>query len=284
MSRYEMSAAIIIAILAGLHVVCCAAEPADLSGAITARAEAEKLTVGDPFPYIVTLTVPAGANVDLPGADADFSPFEIRDYHSRTTETDDGKQQITLIYELVGFEVGERQIDDFSIPVSVRDGDETIEQQYTAPPVKIVIHSVLPKNARELKPIYGPLMLLPPWFRWIKPALIILALLAAIAAVVWWWRRRSSLQDALEAVPLTFHEQALAELDSLRDDNPLDDGNFKGYYAALGDILRRWLEKRAGVQGMESTTALIRRDLRKTDFPGEWQRDLIALLRRADLA
>ncbi|MFO7945324.1 MAG: hypothetical protein R6V19_00700, partial [Armatimonadota bacterium] len=233
-----MRTATIVAALMGLFLAAyCPAEPADLTGRITADVEAEKLTVGDPFKYIVTLTVPAGATADLPGQKADFSPFETRDYHTNDTRTDGGKRKIELIYELVGFQVGERQIDDFSILVTVQDGDKTIEQTYSAPPVKVVINSVLPQDAQELKPIYGPVMLLPPWFRWIKPALIALGILALIIVAVWWWRRRLR-DEAPEAAPLSFHEQALADLKTLEHDNPLNDRDFKRYYSRLGDILR----------------------------------------------
>ncbi|MFO7945236.1 MAG: hypothetical protein R6V19_00255, partial [Armatimonadota bacterium] len=108
-------------------------------------------------------------------------------------------------------------------------------------------------------------------------------ILALIIVAVWWWRRRLR-DEAPEAAPLSFHEQALADLKTLEHDNPLNDRDFKRYYSRLGDILRRWLEERSEVRAMESTTALIRYDLRKTHFPPEWQGELIELLSRADLA
>lgn len=281
MSRKLLSLPILLLLLAwGLPPT---AHADGIEGSITARVEGENLTVGDPFWYIAEITAPETGSVQLPGTDTQIGPFEIRDYDEKRTVTEQGTQKITLRYQLVDFEVGEKQIADFSVPVEGQVDGETVTEEYLAPPVKVTINSVLPKDAKKLKPIYGPIMLLPSWYRYVKPALIGLLVLAALLVGIVLWRRRFGQVPEAEEPALNFHEHALADLEALANGDALQRGDFKTYYSDLGDTLRRWLQGCAGIQAMEETTVLIRYDLRRTDFPTGWQEDVLELLGRADL-
>lgn len=280
MKRHFLRLAIVLLLVA---VVPPMATAEGIQGSISARAKGEKLTVGDPFWYIVEITAPAKATLDLPGPDTEIGPFEIRDYDQERSVAEDGTQRITLRYQLVDFQVGEKQIADFAVPVHTKVDGERVTEEYLAPPVKVTINSVLPKDAKNLKPIYGPIMLLPSWYRYVKPAAIGLLILAALITGIVLWRRRLGEDEEAAEPTLNFHEQALADLEALYSSGALEDGDFKAYYSALGDILRRWLEGRAGIRAMEETTALIRYDLQESEFPAGWQEDVLDLLRRADL-
>lgn len=259
-------------------------QPASLGGSIKAALEAPpQLTVGDPFWYVVVLQVPEESAAELPGNETAFPPFEIRDYATEESTATGGMRQITLRYQLVGFQVGEHEIAGLRVKARRTVGGKEQVDKYVAPPVKVTISSVLPGQDAQAKPIFGPLMIRPWWHSWVLAALIAVLILAALTALVWLWlRRRKARVDAAER-ELTPHERAVATLTALRDGKLIAGGRFKDFYSELGDALRRWLEYRARIEAMEATTALIRHDLRRSSLPEDWQRDLIALLSRGDL-
>jgi len=270
--------ALAVMLLYGLAPTC-----ADTAGNIDAAIDAQQLTVGDPFWYTVKLVMPGDSKAELPGNDVKLGQFEIRDFDQDTSSLPDGRQQITLRYQLVGFKVGESEIAGFEVKARrTKDGKEKIDR-YVAPPVKVTIASVLPPQGGEMKPIYGPIFLMPWWHAWIKPALIALAALAVLVLGVWIWSRKRSRVTTETAVQVTFQEAAYGALVALRDSKLIAAGRFKQFYSELGDILRRWLEYRANIPAMEETTGIIRYDLRRSDLPDDWQRDFIALLGRGDL-
>lgn len=257
---------------------------AGLAGSTNATLEAPPtLTVGDPFWYVVTLTMPQDSVPSLPGNEAELPPFEIRDFTSEEIPSAGDMKQITLRYQLVGFQVGEFEIAGLEIEAKrTVDGKPHVDK-YLAPPVKVAISSVLPGPDAQVKPIFGPLMIRPWWHSWVFAAFIALLLLAVLGVLVWLWlrRRRSAGETAVRE--LTPHERALAALTALRDGKLIAAGRFKDFYSEMGDTLRRWLEHRAHIEAMEATTALIRHDLRRSDLPDDWQRELITLLARGDL-
>ncbi len=253
------------------------------AGAITASVDAQDLTVGDPFWYTVKWTLPAGSKPEMPGNDVSFGTYEIRDYRQDEETLPDGSRQIALRYQLVGFTVGESQIADFKVRAKRLVDSKEQTDVYLAPPVTVTINSVLPPKDAQMKPICGPLFLRPWWHSWLWPALIALALLALLFLGIWLWTRRRSKAVAELQLQLPPQEAAYSALQALRDGKLIPSGSFKAFYSELGDIMRRWLWHRAGIPAMEETTGIIRYDLRKSDLPDEWQRELIALLSRGDL-
>ncbi len=276
-------ATIFVLLLAVLWIPAGAS--ADTTGSIDASADVQGLTVGDPFWYTVKLIISADSQPQLPGNEVDFGGFEIRDYDAETTQLPDGRQQITLRYQLVGFTVGERQIADFEVEAKrTVDGKEHIDK-YLAPPVTVTIESVLPPQGGELKPkpIYGPMFLAPWWYSWVWPTVIALAILAALLVGVWLWQRQARRTPGEPERELTPQEEAHYALAALRNRKLIAAGKFKAFYSELGDILRRWLQHRADIPAMEATTPIIRYDLRRSELADDWQEDFIALLSRGDL-
>lgn len=282
MSRRTYAAAIMLGVT--VVVLLCHALSADgMLGSIEAVTDAQVLTVGDPFWYSVTLRLPADSRPSLPGLDAEFSGFEVRDYEEETTSLANGQQQVALRYQLVSFTVGEKQIADFQIEAERELDGETDTEKYVAPPVKVSVESVLPPEGGEPKPIYGPVFLAPWWYSWLKPTGIALAALVALLVVVWLLHRRARCKAAAPETELTPHEVACLALHTLGEMRLIAAGNLNTFYSELGDIMRRWLEYRTGVPAMELTTGLIRYDLRRSDLEEDWQYEFVALLRRADL-
>lgn len=114
-----------------------------------------------------------------------------------------------------------------------------------------------PGRIRGLKDQRG---LLSPW--WVA-ALVLL--LTAVAGVVVWLLRRKQTQEALAPEPVLPPEVvARQRLAALRASRRLAEGQFKGYYSELSDILRRYLEQRYHVTAPDLTTHELMRALKKS--------------------
>lgn len=284
MTRCEISNLVVVVCVTTVAMFCASAYADSASlGGIKASADATHLTVGDLFWYTATVQLPADSRPVLPGADAEFPGFEVRDYQEETTTLPDGTQQIEIRYQLVTFTVGEKQIADFEVQAERTVDGQLRTDKYLAPPVKITVESVLPPQGAEPKPIYGPLFLAPWWYSWLKPLGIALAVLVVVVVTAWLWARRKRSAQGTAEIPLTPHEAACLALQKLGDSSLIASGQLKAFYSELSDIMRRWLEYRIDIRAMELTTGLIRYDLRNSDLQADWQEQYIELLRRGDL-
>lgn len=116
-------------------------------------------------------------------------------------------------------------------------------------------------------------------FPWVAGGLLIAG---AIAALVYWLvkRRKKIEEEALNAEPA--HIRALRKLDSFRGDKFWKPEHQKAFYSGVTDTLREYMAARYGVDAMESTTAEIFEDLKKTDLSKELYIDLKDLFERSD--
>lgn len=251
-------------------------------GSIGATADKQQITVGEPLQYTVTLIAPPGAQVALPGAEAPFKLFEVRDYKPTQTALADGSTQFVLQYTLVCFDVGTQGIKDFTVPVTPAGGKA---EKYLAPPLDIKVASVLPaKGQTQPKPSYGPLQLRAWWAEWVLPGLLALVVLAVVAVLVWWLRRRRQGVGAVEAAEeiLPPDEAALRSLERLAGEELIARGEFLVFYQRLDETLRAWLQARFDIPALERTSLGISYFLRVRREADPWRGSLLELLRAGD--
>lgn len=125
-------------------------------------------------------------------------------------------------------------------------------------------------------------------FQWIDllPWALVLGALFGLAAL-WYWislMRQKRKKMRSQSIQLPAHELALRKIQALEQQQHWQNGRFKAYYDELSFILREYLQRRYGIQALESATDEIFPQLRKTDFPDGFYNDLRDLLRWADLA
>ena len=116
-------------------------------------------------------------------------------------------------------------------------------------------------------------------FPWVAGGLL---LAGAVAALVWWLvrRRKKAQEEALESEPA--HIRALRKLEGYRGNKFWKPEHQKEFYSGVTDTLREYMAARYGVDAMESTTAEIFEDLKKTDLSKELFLDLKDLFERSD--
>ena len=109
-------------------------------------------------------------------------------------------------------------------------------------------------DIRDISPIMKEPYTFWEIFRWILLALIIAAVIAAICIIV---KRKKANQPIIsipKAPPLPADQQALQDLETLRQKQLWQQGRIKEYHTELTDIVRNYLEKRYGIASTEMTS------------------------------
>ncbi|HEX6736701.1 MAG TPA: hypothetical protein VF310_00380 [Vicinamibacteria bacterium] len=205
------------------------------------------------FGEVFTLEVKATGE---PGTDFTF-PAEVVEegYELRTAAAPAGASPApdpgVHRYAAAAFAVGEVEIGP--IAVRYRRPDGQVGELHT-PALKVKVSSLLPKDPQQqtLADIRAPLRLGVGRAFWIALALAALAL-AALAWALWRRRRRQAEPEA--ALPaLSPEDEARQALEALAR-RGIDPGALRGFYIALTEIAKRYLERRLGAPVLEMTSA-----------------------------
>ncbi len=85
------------------------------------------------------------------------------------------------------------------------------------------------------------------------------------------------------APPVAPHVEAFAALAELRAERLWQEGEYKGYYSRLSDIIRTYISRRYGVSAMEMISDEIMTAVRELEIPTQCEMELREFLRDADL-
>jgi hypothetical protein len=210
-----------------------------------------EVSVGEPFVVEVRGQGPAGATWTFP------REAGSEDVTLKGQETGGGALPAGVMrYAALAFALSQTQVPALVAKCHLSDGSEV---EARSEPVAVKMVSLLPKDPKEqrLADIRGPMPLAIGRAFWIAAGLALLLLGAAL--YLWWWRRRRARHTAEVAAPLTPPDvearQSLAQLGSA---GLLERGDWRGFYIALAQVAKRYLERRleAPVLEMTSTEAV----------------------------
>ncbi len=108
-------------------------------------------------------------------------------------------------------------------------------------------------------------------------------LLAIIITLIVMYIRKKKKEAQMSKPLLPPYEEAMEELFKLKKQQLWETGEVKQYYIRLSDIIRRYIERRFGIEAMESTTNEIVKALKKTDAERHARTKLKELLELSDL-
>jgi hypothetical protein len=244
-----------------------------------ARMLVTKHTVGDNMRVLVETETPQGYEIDPPSEKADYAPFELKRVESSPIARGKNRVRRTFILHVTVFEKG-----SLTFPATVlrwrapggRSGEVKTE------PFAVEIASVgrRPTDKDDIRTIKGPESFDPRRF-WSMVAAILAGLLAVVLAVKITWRRlRRSPDDESLKPP---HTRARLELERLKDADLVPAGRARDHAAGVADVLRRYIERRFGVEAMEKTTAELADSMRAKGLDRTLIDKVRALLERVDL-
>ena len=250
---------------------------------IEATVDRNRITVGDPFLYRITVKSPGDSAVEWPESGRPPEGFDLLSFEHEGPLSGPGGVNIdSLRYELTLYRTGEHSIPPFSLTCILLDGTE-ISAESVAIPVSVI--SVIDDDAADIRDLKEPVEIPgeAPWYFWMIAGLV---LLAAAAAIFLYIRRRRNRDDSngtaaeIERLP---EEIAREELDRLALKEWLVQGRVKTHYSALSEILRRYLSGRYGIAAMEYTTSELMAALNALHLGHEESRVVRVLFEECDM-
>ncbi|MFQ5674975.1 MAG: hypothetical protein ACE5G1_03690 [bacterium] len=222
---------------------------------IDSKVDKSTIKIGDLVTYSVIVTRAPEVQVDMPELAANLGTFEIRDYIVHDPMTVEGKIVDRVDYVISTFDIGEFEIPPLSFYYS-KPPDSTKHELKTQK-LKIVVESLKPSEAGDIRDVKGPLDLPRDYRKWIIWGSIGFASLVMLSILFYIWRRRKAgkglLPEKVEP-PRPAHEIALEELAALKASSLLAEGKAKQFYIEISEIIRRYIEGRYFIIAMELTT------------------------------
>lgn len=144
-------------------------------------------------------------------------------------------------------------------PLKVIDGADTIYSNQVALKVSTVpVNADKPEEFNDIKDVWKPPFVWADYYPWIYGVLFALFLICVIAYVIKRLRSRKSLIPFKKEEPqLPPHEQAILELDQIKQQKLWQQGRSKEYYTLITDTLRKYMAGRFGMNAMEMTSGEI---------------------------
>lgn len=252
----------------------------------TARLEKDNILIGDQVKLDLTVTVPAGSQVQWPMLiDTVATNVEIVRKSGLDTVSSD-KEQFTLKQALIitSFDSGSYIIP--AIQFKYRQKGDTITYYARTAPVKLDVQTIQTDSKADIKPIKPPLAA-PVTFRELLPWIGLGLLLAAVAVLVYYYFKRKKQHKPLIVSRLKTtippYEAAMEALEALGQKKLWQSGRIKEYYSEMTDIVREYIELQFPVRALEMTTSEIYTALRQADVNSSAREKLNQALVLADL-
>ena len=134
-------------------------------------------------------------------------------------------------------------------PFMVIDGADTVYSNQVALKVSTVpVNADKPEEFYDIKNVWKPPFVLADYYPWIFGVLLTLFLICVVAYVIKRIRNRQSILPFKKPEPkLPPHEQAIKELDEIKQQKLWQQGRSKEYYTLITDTLRRYIVDRFGI-------------------------------------
>ena len=184
-----------------------------------------------------------------------------------TVKRDNGRMQIKITIPVQAFDSGSYRID----PIIFVSGVDTVKSN----PLPFSVYPVKVNTTAEISPDSGPLSPDTSWWQKFTDKIpdfiyrfwwLILVFICAVVVLVYMWRRYRKEGVVIRRKPLPSpYEVAIRDLDMLKNARLWENGDEKGYFTRLTDILRTYLYGRFGINAMEMTTAQILHTLSSQD-------------------
>ncbi len=234
----------------------------DAQISVSSAVDKARITIGDLITYTVTVVHDEDVTVELPGLGANLGGFEIRDYAAHDPVKRDGQIVSSAAYVISTFMTGEFEIPPLTV-LYTTPGD-TLSSALRTEPIQIVVESVKPSEAGDIRDIKPPVEIPRNWLpliRWIVFAVVALTL--TVAGIILYRRKKAGkgLLPVRQAPSRPPHELALEALDRLKASDLLARGEIKMFYINLSEIIRQYLEGRYFITAMEMTTTEVMNDL-----------------------
>ncbi len=253
--------------------------PSQTVGGLRARVIPSVTHVGDEVRLVLQADFPKGFSIEPISLKTKLAPFELRSIDKPISVKREGRIVQTVILRLAMYEMGDFKIP--SIPVALWSiSGHRAEANTPELSVRVVSIGKTKEDKADIRPIKGPAAVDLGYLRdWACGfAAFLMSVLLVVKIIL---RRRKIMEEAESLLPA--QERVLRELHRLNEKDLLTLTKIKEHYSGLSDILRHYLERRYGLDLMESTSVEIHDLLKKKIQETSVLDEIRQILEKADL-
>ncbi len=237
------------------------------SVSIDSRVDKSTIKIGDLIKYTVEVKRASEVTLEMPELGANLGSFEIRDYQVQDPQKVDGSILESVVYTISTFDVGEFVIPPLTFYFTVPN--DTVKSSLKTQEIKILVESLKPSEAGDIRDIKQPLELPRDWRKIIIWSSIALAFLI-LMGVSFYILRRKRLGKGILPIkvepPRPAHEIAFEELNALKESTLLEEGKLKAFYIRMSEIIRKYVEGRYFIVALELTTHELVEELQSAEL------------------
>ncbi len=241
-----------------------------------------EIYIGDLVEYKLTIIYDSTIELIPPPLGANLGAFDVKDYQPDIeTKLDDGRIQSENKFILSTFTTGDYVIPSIPILFTLPDGTQKVMYSESVP-IKVVSLLFDTDDDQEIAPLKPQYEFKRDytWYYIIGSILLILLLLAGIII------RRRMLKSKDDSEPVDLRpawEIAFEKLAFLKQNNYLQNSEFKSYYIELTDIVRLFHEKMYKQNFRDMTTEEFLAAFQELELPESLYENTKKFLQHADL-
>ena len=230
---------------------------------VSAGVDKARATIGDKINYKITVDFPENVEVFFPETKDKVGGLAVKDFAVSDIERDNGRITRELSYVLETYKASSYIIPAFDIKYKEKLKSEA--EVAKTPEIFIEVVTMLDADASDVRGIKPPVSLDKRYFKLYIIIAIIFGVLLLAAVVLHYIYHRKQIETESIPEPLSAHQIAYNDLESLKAMNLISKGQIKEYYYRLSDIVRHYIENRFKLMAPERTTEEFLAEMTVTD-------------------
>lgn len=222
---------------------------------ISSSVDKSRIHIGDLIIYSVTVSHDQEIKVEMPGLGANLGGFEIRDYHVQDPKKEKDKIISQVDYTISTFFTGEFEIPPLTVQYVT--SEDTTKKNISTEKIKIVVESVKPSEAGDIRDVKPPVAIPRDWWYVIRWFILGGGIIFLAVFIYYFYRRIKAGKGLLpqkDVVQRPPHEIAIEALNRLCNSDYFERGDIKQFYIEISEIIRQYIGGRYFVVAMEMTT------------------------------
>ncbi len=240
---------------------------------VSANVDKARATIGEKITYKITIDFPENIEVFSPETREKIGDLTVKDFDVTDIEKEKGRITRELSYVLETYKSSSYIIPAFDIKYKEKLKSE-VEVAKT-PEIFIEVMTTLDENASDVRDIKPPVSLDKSYLRLYIIIAIVFGVLILAAVILHYIYHRKNRETESIPEPLSAHQIAYNELESLRSMDLISKGQIKEYYYRLSNIVRHYIENRFNLMAPERTTEEFLLEMTVTGKLSEVHKELV---------
>jgi len=197
---------------------------------------------------------PEDIEVFFPETKDKVGGLAVKDFAVSDIEREDGRITRELSYVLETYKASSYIIPAFDIRYKEKLKPEAEVEVTKTPEIFVEVVTVLDADASDVRGIKPPVSLDKRYFKLYIIIAIVIGVLILVAVVLHYIYHRKQRETESVPEPLSAHQIAYNDLESLRAMDLVSKGQIKEYYYRLSNIVRHYIENRFKLMAPDRTT------------------------------